>query len=427
MKKTKFSKSVIKRHKSLSKYRCRSQSTFKGRLPLSFHSNIISQGQTKKELLVNDESLLERSRTHWKIGDWKSLTQLDVDNLQNHRERAELAILAAAGHLQLGDMSKARSFIRLAQDWGCTKKLLSQILIAGVHNSLGRASALGGQNERAQRHFENAITVVYSDDSMGMLFQARANQQLEQIGQHGLYDSQSIAISVPIIDTGNQHREIKEAKNNCYICDNRENNYYINPNYKSRLKYVHYDDMEAEDKWQLEVYLHAYAIMKKYDFKKVADIGCGSAYKLITYLGCFSTIGYELPTNVEILKKRYPERDWRVSDFSSNESIDAEVIICSDVIEHLVNPDELLNYLCVQNFEVLIISTPDRELVYKQEKDKKFLSGPPRNKAHVREWNFVEFEKYIGSKFDIIKHEITNLEQGAQMIICRRINRNDIE
>jgi hypothetical protein len=87
----------------------------------------------------------------------------------------------------------------------------------------------------------------------------------------------------------------------------------------------------------------------------------------------------------------------------------------------------LLNYLCVQNFEVLIISTPDRELVYKQEKDKKFLSGPPRNKAHVREWNFVEFEKYIGSKFDIIKHEITNLEQGAQMIICRRINRNDIE
>ncbi len=60
--------------------------------------------------------------------------------------------------------------------------------------------------------------------------------------------------------------------------------YCLASDYQSRSGYVHYDDMDQDDKWQLEVYLHAYALMKKCGFSKVADIGCGSAYKLMTYL-----------------------------------------------------------------------------------------------------------------------------------------------
>lgn len=121
--------------------------------------------------------------------------------------------------------------------------------------------------------------------------------------------------------------------------------YCINPSYQARTQYHHYDDSHEEDKWQLEIYLHALGLMKRYDLKSVVDIGCGSAYKLITYLGEYDTLGLELPVNIGMLRDRYPERKWAVSDFHANENIVTDVIVCADVIEHLVDPDELLNYI----------------------------------------------------------------------------------
>lgn len=79
------------------------------------------------------------------------------------------------------------------------------------------------------------------------------------------------------------------------------------------------------------------------------------------------------------------------------------MIICSDVIEHLVDPDILLSFLEKSNFKFLILSTPERDSV--QMKQRGLLwDGPPVNEAHVREWNFEEFEQYISYKFKIIDH-----------------------
>lgn len=195
-------------------------------------------------------------------------------------------------------------------------------------------------------------------------------------------------------------------------------NYCISHFYISRKKYHHYDDSLKEDKWQLEVYLHALGLMKKNKLSSVADIGCGSGYKLMTYLSEYNTLGLELPVNVETLRNKYPDRDWQVSDFSSNLKLSADVIICSDVIEHLVNPDDLLNYIKNNfDFKYLVLSTPDRGLLYRRW-DPRFY-GPPRNKAHTMEWTFKEFRKYISLHFDVIDHRVTNLHQETQMIICK--------
>ncbi len=80
-----------------------------------------------------DEYLLDRARTQWQFGDWESLMGIEHDAIENHPDRAKLAILVAAGHMQQGDIQVAHQFVRLAQDWGCSKKLVSQILISGVH------------------------------------------------------------------------------------------------------------------------------------------------------------------------------------------------------------------------------------------------------------------------------------------------------
>jgi len=186
--------------------------------------------------------------------------------------------------------------------------------------------------------------------------------------------------------------------------------------YRARTQYCHYDDSEFEDQWQLEVYLHALGLMKKHNLKSVADIGCGSAFKLIVYLGEYETVGLELPANVEILKKKYPERQWKICDFSSKPDLSADVVICSDVIEHLVDPDELLAYIKGIRYKYLVLSTPDRGLIYRPWH--KGYYGPPANKAHIREWNYKEFGEYIAQHFKVVDHRVTNLGQGTQMMIC---------
>lgn len=140
---------------------------------------------TSSHRVPYDENLLERARTQWQFGDWESLAKLDRDTLQHHPDRAKLALLAASGHLQRGDTAAARQFTRLAQDWGCNKKLISQILISGVHNSLGRAAAIAGQQTRALRHFENAIATGSPGSEVRLITQARLGEQLAQLGLPG--------------------------------------------------------------------------------------------------------------------------------------------------------------------------------------------------------------------------------------------------
>lgn len=129
-----------------------------------------------------DENLLERSRTQWQFGGWASLAKLERSTLQHHPDRAKLALLAAAGHQQLGNESAVRQFTQLALDWGCGKKLASQLLIAGVHNTLGRAAGLDHSQERALQHFERAIGVAMPGADQRLLARARAGEEFAQLG-----------------------------------------------------------------------------------------------------------------------------------------------------------------------------------------------------------------------------------------------------
>lgn len=129
-----------------------------------------------------DENLLERARTQWQFGDWQSLQRLDRDTLQHHPDRAKLVLLAAAGQLQAEGAELARTFVQLAHDWGCSNKLVIQILAAGVHNSLGRAAALAGNYPRALKHFEDAIQLGSAGSDTRLIVRARAGEQLSQLG-----------------------------------------------------------------------------------------------------------------------------------------------------------------------------------------------------------------------------------------------------
>ncbi len=129
-----------------------------------------------------DENLLERARTQWQFGDWESLASISRESLQHHPERARLAVLIAAGHSQCGNQEKLQQFIRLAQDWGCSRKLISQLLISGVQNSLGRASLVAGQTDRAKLFFEQSVQTGMPGADLKLLTSARIRQQRQLLG-----------------------------------------------------------------------------------------------------------------------------------------------------------------------------------------------------------------------------------------------------
>jgi hypothetical protein len=190
--------------------------------------------------------------------------------------------------------------------------------------------------------------------------------------------------------------------------------YCIFDGYIIRNDRIPHDDRDFKDEYQNEVYLTALNLCKSNNYTNIVDIGCGSGYKLKKYFDEYNTIGYEIEPCYSYLKLRYPNNIWKIHNFDEK-LIDTDIIICSDVIEHIEDPDLLLDWISTSTFKYIVFSTPDRSLLYSNSH-----IGPPRNTDHVREWNFHEFENYIKSKFNIISHFNCDDLKSCQVCICTK-------
>lgn len=191
----------------------------------------------------------------------------------------------------------------------------------------------------------------------------------------------------------------------------------IDPGYVHRTRIDYFDDTMNEDEWQREVYRRASDLMEANGLSSVCDVGCGSGYKLIKFLGDFETLGIDLPETIETVRTRYPDRNWLGGSFDSIRIRDVDLVICADVIEHVLDPDELMRFIVGIARGLVVLSTPARELLYDDRNKSRF--GPPENPTHVREWSTTEFNRYVGQFLDIETHEISNLGQATQMIVGR--------
>ncbi len=116
----------------------------------------------------------------WQFGDWASLIKLDAGLVESHPRRAMLALLAGAAHLQVNDLPSARQCIRQAREWGCDSRAVARILIAGVHNTLGRMAAVRHKESRALEHFRLAVDGVGGDARLA--HEARSIREIAQLG-----------------------------------------------------------------------------------------------------------------------------------------------------------------------------------------------------------------------------------------------------
>lgn len=192
--------------------------------------------------------------------------------------------------------------------------------------------------------------------------------------------------------------------------------YNITENYTHRLDNSFFDDTPYKDEYQDDVYAISRKIKDENNYKITLDIGCGSGYKLIKYFSDITIVGVDIEPTVTFLKINYPDKTW--CEWSSlDKSLKYDLIICSDVIEHIPEPNAFLKDLNSLNFNTIVFSTPDRLNMYKHNH-----LGPPSNPSHVREWTMPEFYEYISTTFDVIDHLKSSPESNTQIIVCKKKN-----
>lgn len=181
---------------------------------------------------------------------------------------------------------------------------------------------------------------------------------------------------------------------------------------------IPYDDRGMQDDWQKEVYQFAAEHAALHSFSTIVDVGCGSGFKLMQHFSRYSTVGFEIEPTLSYLRAEYPDREWREGSLLTPSSMDVDLVICSDVIEHLADPTELLRKMACSKAKAICISTPALEIV--EELGWSPPHGPPGNPAHVREWTIEQFAEYVGCYLPVTRHWVINHEQATQMIFSVR-------
>ncbi|MDD5035777.1 MAG: methyltransferase domain-containing protein [Methylococcaceae bacterium] len=217
--------------------------------------------------------------------------------------------------------------------------------------------------------------------------------------------------------------------------DNQDK-YFIKQGYQSAIRpgqqvmFVgQQDSINASLVWQYEVYEYASKLIRAHNLTSVMDIGCGCAMKLKKLISpiCDDITGFDEDETIDFCNKYHTFGVWRSGNLEEIDAINIDrsfdLIISADVIEHMVNPDKLLDTIrrVSSSNTLILLSTPERDATRGNED-----MGPPANPLHAREWNFDEAEEYVRSRgFEIIRHfryeSATSLRfQRFRNIIFRR-------
>ncbi len=155
--------------------------------------------------------------------------------------------------------------------------------------------------------------------------------------------------------------------------------------------------------------------VKEINPDSVLDAGCGEGFtlhKLEETKICKKLAGFDfLDTAIQIGKKQYPTLNLKQGDIYN---IDAkanmyDVVICSEVLEHLERPEEALRELVRVSRKYVILSVPHEPyFMFGNLLRGKNVKRWGNDIEHIQHWTNKGFAKFV-SKHLIIKSNITPL------------------
>ena len=152
-------------------------------------------------------------------------------------------------------------------------------------------------------------------------------------------------------------------------------------------------------RFQHHVYRWAADLVARYRLQRVVDVGCGSGWKLMHHLGPTGATltGMDTPQAIAVARDLGVSANLVEIDLEAPSQSDvprADLLICADVIEHLVDPDPAVEFMrCAAGVRGwILISTPERCRLRGRGT---VVCGKP---DHVREWSRRELLAYLRSR-----------------------------
>jgi hypothetical protein len=199
--------------------------------------------------------------------------------------------------------------------------------------------------------------------------------------------------------------------------------FFLTRGYTQRVPPGYFADTnDSRVTWQPDVYPETLALALKYDHTVIIDLGCGRASKLVAMREQnpdLDVIGVDFGSNIHWWHEHLPVVRWLGANLESvatlplaPEVLARSVVVCSDVLEHLIDPRPAMRLICWlldHGAACAALSTPAR--------DKRAGAGhlgPPFNPSHVREWIQSEFRAFVASlPVAIERFELTRSDDGG--------------
>jgi SAM-dependent methyltransferase len=168
----------------------------------------------------------------------------------------------------------------------------------------------------------------------------------------------------------------------------------------SVVVYWNEERIRASARYQRHVYAWAARLVGERGFRSVLDVGCGPCVKLTELVVpvCADVEGIDQASAIAAAKKLGTRAALREIDLENCERTAAwrtfDLIVCADVVEHLLDPDPMLRLLRRLGHErtMILISTPDRARL----RGRGCMAS--EKPEHVREWAEAEFVTFLRSR-----------------------------
>jgi hypothetical protein len=147
--------------------------------------------------------------------------------------------------------------------------------------------------------------------------------------------------------------------------------------------------------------------VREMQLSTVLDVGAGYPAKIGMVAETSTTLLDQL-TPQPIVQRDFPNAEFVADDLehpSRRNGRTFDLVICADVVEHLIDPDPCMKIIRSATRRFAILSTPERDIV----RGTDCMHSP--KEEHVREWNAREFRRYVESHgFQIVQQRL--LPQG---------------